>query len=485
VTLRTKIVAALVLLATSATIAIGVFSYTATANQLLSEIDRSLDQGAKEIVRRAKVYEPGPGPRIDVGLVELQVLRPDGSIAGATSSVELPVSDLDREIASSSVPRSTRTTTSVDGTRYRVETLSLGRGGGAIQLARTLEEYDNVLASLRNRVLVAGALVIVGAAAIGWLLARQLTRRLTRLSKAAEEVTETGRLDVQVPVEADDEAGRLGVAFNEMLAALARSKEEQQRLVQDAGHELRTPLTSLRTNMSVLRRHELEPDARAQVLDDLDSEARELTDLVNELVELATDRSRDEPEQDVDLGQVAGHVAQRAQRRTGRVVSVDSDGAVVRGRPHGLERAISNLVDNALKFDGGTGPIEVVVRGGTVTVLDRGPGIDEADRPYVFDRFFRSVNARSRPGSGLGLSIVRQVAVRHDGTVFVHARDGGGTAIGFTVGGATPAAAPTAAAASTGAPASSPATAARPPVVPPPGATPPYAPPAPPVAPGE
>jgi two-component system sensor histidine kinase MprB len=464
VTLRTKIVAALVLLATGATIAIGVFSYTATANQLLSEIDRSLDQSAKEIVRQAKFDAPGPGPRFDVGLVELQVLRSDGSIVGATE--QLPVSERDREIAASSVPRSTKTTKTVDGTRYRVQTLSLGREGGAIQLARSLEESDNILASLRNRVLVAAALVIVGAAAIGWLLARQLTRRLTRLSNAAEEVTETGRLDVQVPVEADDEAGRLGVAFNEMLAALARSKEEQQRLVQDAGHELRTPLTSLRTNMSVLRRHELEPDARAQVLDDLDSEARELTDLVNELVELATDRSRDEPEVDVDLGELARHVAQRAQRRSGRDVRVDSDGAVVRGRPHGLERAISNLVDNALKFDGGPGPIDVVVRGGTVTVLDCGPGIDEADRPYVFDRFFRSVNARSRPGSGLGLSIVRQVAMRHDGTVFVHARDGGGTAIGFTVGGTTP-------------------PSASPPSASPRSASPPHAAPAPPVAPGE
>jgi two-component system, OmpR family, sensor histidine kinase MprB len=261
-----------------------------------------------------------------------------------------------------------------------------------------------------------------------------VTRRLTTLTTTAEEVAQTGRLDIEVPVQGSDEAGRLGIAFNEMLTALARSKEDQQRLVQDAGHELRTPLTSLRTNMSVLRRHALEPDTRSQVLDDLESETRELTDLVNELVELATDRSRDEPTEDVSLAELAERVALRAQRRTNRIVTVAADDTVVVGRRQGLERAISNLVDNALKFDAhGTAPVEIVVRNGEVTVYDRGPGIKPDDLPHLFDRFFRSVDARSEPGSGLGLSIVREVAQRHGGTVFARPREGGGAAIGFTV----------------------------------------------------
>jgi two-component system, OmpR family, sensor histidine kinase MprB len=322
----------------------------------------------------------------------------------------------------------------VSGERYRMETLGVGRGGGAVQVARSLREQDRVLASLRNRVLVAALVIVFAAAAVGWWIARQMTRRLSTLTNAAEEVAHTGRLDVAVPVQGPDEAGRLGEAFNEMLAALARSKDDQQRLVQDAGHELRTPLTSLRTNMSVLRRHVLAPDAREQVLDDLDSETRELTDLVNELVELASDRSHDEPEEDVVLADVARQVAQRAQRRSGRAVIVDADGTEVLGRRQALERAVGNLVDNALKFDdNGDAPVEIVVRAGRVTVLDRGPGVDATDAPHVFDRFFRSVSARSRPGSGLGLAIVRDVAERHGGTVFVEPRDGGGAAIGFTV----------------------------------------------------
>jgi two-component system sensor histidine kinase MprB len=442
VTLRTKIVAALVLLAAGATVAIGVFSYTATAKQLRSEIDDSLDSSARAILARYQHFRPGdndgfrdPGPLYapEQGLVTAQVIDPNGNPVERSSTVVLPVSTSDERVLTYGPGLGVRRNVTADGKHYRMVTVSLGNGF-AVQVARSLKEYDAVLTSLRNRTLVAAAIVMVVAAGIGWWIARQVTRRLTTLTNTAEEVAQTGQLDITVPVQGHDEAARLGVAFNEMLGALAKSKDDQQRLVQDAGHELRTPLTSLRTNMSVLRRHELEPSERSQVLDDLESETRELTDLVNELVELATDRTRDEPAQPVELAEVAHRVAERARRRSGRAVVVHADGTVVVGRRQGLERAISNLVDNALKFDeSGEAPIEIVVHEGRVAVLDRGPGVPAEDMPHVFDRFFRSVNARSRPGSGLGLSIVREVAQRHGGTVFAETRPGGGAAIGFTV----------------------------------------------------
>jgi two-component system, OmpR family, sensor histidine kinase MprB len=440
VSLRTKIVVALALIAAGATVAIGVFSYRATASQLKSEIDDSIKQSAHSILEQVNRGQrnllcggpPGEGP--GRSLIVCQLINSNGN---ATSSnpddLGLPVSTRDRNVLNDEFGYSTWHNVYVDGEHYRVQTVSLG-SIGAVQIARSLREYDNVLHSLRNKILIAALLVAAAAGLIGWLIARQVTRRLTTLTTTAEEVAQTGRLDIEVPVQGSDEAGRLGIAFNEMLTALARSKEDQQRLVQDAGHELRTPLTSLRTNMSVLRRHALEPDTRSQVLDDLESETRELTDLVNELVELATDRSRDEPTEDVSLAELAERVALRAQRRTNRIVTVAADDTVVVGRRQGLERAISNLVDNALKFDAhGTAPVEIVVRNGEVTVYDRGPGIKPDDLPHLFDRFFRSVDARSEPGSGLGLSIVREVAQRHGGTVFARPREGGGAAIGFTV----------------------------------------------------
>jgi two-component system sensor histidine kinase MprB len=204
-----------------------------------------------------------------------------------------------------------------------------------------------------------------------------------------------------------------------MLDALHRSKREQQQLVQDAGHELRTPLTSLRTNVSVLRRRfdNLQPEAREQLLNDLDSETRELTDLVNELVELATESRDDEVTQTVALADIAEKVVGRARRRFTGTIELAVDDSLVEGRPQAIERAMQNLVGNACKF-APDGTIEVSVSAGVFAVRDHGPGLLADDIPHLFDRFYRSVSMRSKPGSGLGLSIVKSMADVHGGTVF-------------------------------------------------------------------
>ena len=217
-------------------------------------------------------------------------------------------------------------------------TVSLGGGRGAVQVARSLAETERLLDSLRNRILIVAVVVVVGRG--GARVARSPARSpgaCVRLTGAAEEVAATGRLDVEVPVERH-RRGRAARASpsTRCSRALARSKDDQQRLVQDAGHELRTPLTSLRTNISVLRRYDdLAPETDGQVLDDLDGETRELTDLVNELVELATDRRGDEPAEQVALGR-AGRAGGRARprRRTGRAGRRSTPTTrVVTGRP--------------------------------------------------------------------------------------------------------------------------------------------------------
>ncbi len=444
-TLRAKLVVALVVLSAVATGAVGWFAYTATASRLRIEIDRSLDarlRALTERVRRepdrfapvARALEP-PGRFEGFDLIVMQYLSPSGAVlTSGSASVVLPVGDAERALAGSSRPGATvRRDVWIDDEHFRLTTVALG--GGAVQAARSLAENDRLLASLRGRIVLIALAVAVTAATLGWLIARQLTRRLEHLTATAEHVATTGRLDVPVAVAGVDEAGRLAGAFNEMLGALARSKQDQQRLVEDAGHELRTPLTSLRTNVSVLRRFErLSPEQLRSLLDDLDGETRELTSLVNELVELATDQRNAEPETEVRLADLAERVAERARRRTGRSVVVDADGSIRTIRARAVERAIANLVDNAAKFDAhGAAPIEVVVRDGRVEVRDRGPGIDPADLPHLFDRFYRSVAARSQPGSGLGLSIVRETAESHGGSVFAEQRPGGGAVIGFTL----------------------------------------------------
>jgi two-component system sensor histidine kinase MprB len=275
--------------------------------------------------------------------------------------------------------------------------------------------------------------VVAGAAlGLGWLIATTVTRPLVRLTRAATDVERSRRLDVEVPVAGKDEVGRLGEAFNGMLAALAASRDDQRRLVEDAGHELRTPLTSVRTNLAVLRRHpDLDPETRERVLADLHTETEELVGLVEEVVALARGVTDGAPPERIELGLLAAAVAARAERRHGRPVTVTADDSVVEAPPPALERAISNLIDNAAKFDPGDGPIDVVVADGELTVLDRGPGIPPGDEARIFDRFYRSDGARSLPGSGLGLSIVREVAAGNGGAVAASARPGGGAVVGF------------------------------------------------------
>lgn len=314
-------------------------------------------------------------------------------------------------------------------------------------MAQEFSDTEDLLRALQQRTLILMIAVVTAAGLFGWWLARRITHRLVILTTAAEDVARTRRLGVQVPVTGYDEVGRLGRAFDRMLGRLAQSEEDQRRLVQDAGHELRTPLTSLRTNISLLRRmDELPSDTRDELVADLTQEARELTDLVNELVDLAAGQSDSEPPRKVDLADIAEEVAGLARRRTGRQILIRASGATTAyGRPGMLQRAVSNLVENATKFDrGGTAPVEIAVTGPArpgvvrVEVLDRGPGIAEADLTRVFDRFYRAADARSLPGSGLGLSIVREVALAHGGAPFASRRAGGGSVIGFTAGGGCP-----------------------------------------------
>ena len=438
--LRLKLVLALVALSTAATAAIGLFTYRTTAHQLEEQVDRSLLDATNGLAQRPERLPPriqGDDPDDRRGFrsetdVVVQLLGPDGEPV-ASDGGSLPVEDIDVTVAGSERALNVRRDVTVDDDRYRMLTTGYGNGLGAVQTARSLEEVERVLAGLRSSILMAALVVTLVAASLGWLIARQVTRRLVRLTAAAEQVTATRQLDVEVPVSGTDETGRLGSAFNEMLTALARSKQDQQRLVQDAGHELRTPLTSLRTNVYALRRSDqLSPEQQDQVLDDLEGETAELTRLIDEVVELATDRRGDEAEEQIRLGALVERVAGRSAQRSGREVLVGADGTVVLGRPLALERAVGNLVENALKFDQ-DGPIAVACSQGRVEVADRGPGFDDEDLPRVFDRFYRSTAARSRPGSGLGLAIVADIVGQHGGEVYARNREGGGAVVGFTI----------------------------------------------------
>ncbi|MBC9727851.1 HAMP domain-containing sensor histidine kinase [Streptomyces sp. TRM68367] len=437
------------------TVLVGILSYGAAARLVRVDQQSVFDEVVQDLRSEVRQQEMTPDdfsssePGHDLvrpARTDVQVLGPHGSILDP-GRPGLPVTDPDRRIAGALTAGRLTQHSDVDvgDDIYRIATVSLGGGRGAVQIAQEFSDTEDLLHALQRRTLILMAAVVTAAGLFGWWLARRITRRLVILTSAAEDVARTRRLGIQVPVAGYDEVGRLGRAFDRMLGRLAQSEEDQRRLIQDAGHELRTPLTSLRTNISLLRRiDELPPETRDELVADLSQEARELTDLVNELVDLAAGQSDTEPPQRVDLADIAEDVAGLARRRAGREIRVHVTGdTVTDGRPGMLTRAVSNLVENAVKFDRDkNAPVEVAVTGpaqrpGTirVEVRDRGPGIADHDLTRVFDRFYRAPDARSLPGSGLGLSIVREVALAHGGAPFAVRRGGGGAVIGFTVGG--------------------------------------------------
>ena len=223
-----------------------------------------------------------------------------------------------------------------------------------------------------------------------------------------------------------------------MLAALEESLETQRRFVADASHELRTPLTSLQTNIDVLRGEAvLDPEQRRRLLDDLHRESQEMRTLIAGLLELARGGAQVE-KAEFQLDEVVEYSLERARTRfpavswnAGRL-----EPTVVDGYRDRMERAVWNLLENAGKWSGDGGSVEISLAGGELRVRDHGPGFADEDRPLVFDRFYRSAAARSMPGAGLGLAIVREVAEAHGGTVEAANAEDGGAVVRLSLNGA-------------------------------------------------
>jgi two-component system sensor histidine kinase MprB len=462
--LRWRIAAALGAVAALVMAFGAIAAYVSTSRNLRDSVDESLLARAADYSRIPRELGP-PGNRTtasqdddDEGFQRPSGCPQAGAFAPATAaqfvdvdgtvtkciegSPALPVDAADRSIAHDGGASVRLRTVDVKGEQYRLVT-SPRLGGGAFLAARSLNEVDDVLSSLQLRLGVIGAIGVGAAVLAGWLIAGRIVRPIGRLRATAEEIARTQDLTTTVPVEGPAEIGSLSRSFTTMVDALATSRQEQQRLVGDASHELRTPLTSLQTNAELLARaDELAPEEYAAVVQGVQLEVGELSDLVSELVELASDRAGgDEPLERVELADLARDVTARARRRSGRDITLVTAGATtVDVRPQAIERAMANLVDNALKYGAADWPVEVVVDGTRLEVRDHGEGFSDDDLPHVFDRFYRSVAARTQSGSGLGLAIVRQAVERHGGRVWAANRHDGvtGAVVGFELPAAPP-----------------------------------------------
>ena len=441
-TLRLRVAIVVAVVVAAAIAAAALVSYQGTSSGLRNQADEFLDARAQRFTQGALTLSQ-LDLSVDSGRARLrfsefdavtQILDTNGAVASSVAGQpRLPVDGADVALAKAGGPNVKRDVT-VAGQPYRMLTVAL-QGGGAVQIARNLAEANAVLDQLRTRLEVIIGIGTALASLLALLVARRTARPIEHLRDAAERVTASGDLTkpIEVAGTGGREVGQLAVAFNTMLAALARARDEQSRLVTDASHELRTPLTAVRTNIEFLERATtLSAAERQGLLAETRTELEELTDLVTEMVELATDTRTVEAVVDVDLAELAGDVAERFRRRTGRSVTVAlGKPARVRAQRGLIDRAVTNLVDNALKFSDEDDPVEITVDDTAVEIADRGSGIAPDDQEKVFDRFYRADNARTRPGSGLGLSIVAQIAEAHNATVTIRPRLGGGTIARF------------------------------------------------------
>ena len=406
--------------------------YFVVRDQLRATVDASLETTAAQLAEtpvRDFNHFAMPASQLGGAPGYPQIVSATGDVFPRGPRLALPVTGRVERVA-----RNGRGTflmdSHVNDTHIRVITFPYAPGF-AVEVARPLTEVDHSLGRIENYLILIAGAGIAFATGLGLIVSRAALAPVRRLTTATETVTATGDLSERIDSSGRDELSRLAASFNAMLGALEESTRAQRQLVADASHELRTPLTSLRTNIEVLASDRtLPPGERERLLKDVIEQLGEMTTLISELIDLARGEQQMAEPEEVRLDLVAADAVERARRNQPAVTFVtDLQESVVHGMPSTIERAVANLLDNAAKWSPPGGDVEVGVRGGAVTVRDHGPGIDEQDLPYVFDRFYRAPSARGQPGSGLGLAIVRQVAEAHGGAVVAERAEGGGTRV--------------------------------------------------------
>lgn len=415
---------------------VAVGAYITARVQMQDTLDNALVERAEKAAGSNSLLSAGsagiPSWALGAGDVRIAFLDFEGTPAVLDRGPTIEFGQPEIEVAQGDESRSLRTIV-IAGERYRVVAVPTKQNGIALVIAQPLEDQDRTLARLGWVTLAFGVFGVLVAGLAGWTVASNGLRPVRRLTDSVEDIARTEDF-TPLPVEGDDEIARLATAFNHMLLALDASRIRQRQLVADASHELRTPLTALRTNVELLSMSargdqavSLPAEARDELLDDVQAQIQELTTLIGDLTALARDEPIRVQVEPVDLADVVDHAVQRVRRRApGLTFEVFTRPWWVIGEDAELERAVTNLLDNAAKWSPEGGQVTVRLSDGVLTVDDQGPGIAEADRSRIFDRFWRSPDARTMPGSGLGLAIVRQVAERHSGSVHATENASGG-----------------------------------------------------------
>lgn len=465
--LRTRLGLAAALTSAIAVIAVSILGVLLTSRRLRSEVDRSLRNEAQRLARRIETPPAGLGstattppttttgtntntpPRASSSAADgdarlplrfnrgrgggntlFQVISANGRVVQASANAPaFGVDSLDRAVAGGGHALLVRDR-HIDGDHFRIATAP-ATGGLAVQVARPLDDVDRTRRALIVEFGAIGILAFLAAGALGTLLARIALRPVGSLAKAAHAVADRRDPGMSVPVVGGEELATLGQAVNTMLGSLDAARRQQRQLIDDAAHELRTPLTSMRTNIEVLTGgHTLEAADHHALLADIQAQLEEFATLVADLGELSREQATAVPHDELMLDGVVRSAVARAQRRSDIAINVRiASPAVVRGSAPMLERAVLNVIDNAVKWSPPNSVVDVGLESAVITVTDHGPGIAQEDLPFVFDRFWRSASARGMSGSGLGLAIVRDVVELHGGDVGIERLSHNGTRV--------------------------------------------------------
>ncbi|MDH6575697.1 HAMP domain-containing sensor histidine kinase [Kitasatospora sp. MAP5-34] len=431
--LRTRL--ALVTSAAAALVTLGVCAagFTIIRYELVHQLDLTLTQHATLVQQQYR----GQGPQVVYGECGYLAAPACTQIVPASPAADpprpylLPVTPATRQVAAGQRGAYFDGIT-VSGHPARMLTTPFGTGQ-AVQVALRSDAVQKGITQAGELMAVVAGAGILLAGGLGYAVARTGLAPVARLTATAERIAATRDAGVRIDLPAgrgEDEVTRLARTFNTMLGALEESVTAQRRLVADASHELRTPLTALRTNAELLAKSDRLTDSqRSRATAGLQRQLREVTGLVNDLIELARDEEPQALVESVRLGGLLEHSVDTARGHWPEIefLSVMTGDPTVRGVPARLSRLFANLLDNAAKFSPPGGPVEITLHDGPeLTVRDHGPGIAPEDLPYVFDRFYRASAARALPGSGLGLAMARQIARAHHAELTAEAAPGGG-----------------------------------------------------------
>jgi two-component system sensor histidine kinase MprB len=442
VTLRNRVSVAAAVGVLIVVAAVSSILYVFYAASVHSRVDATLVDAAEQaasITQRLKQSAGGSGSIPDfgrpvtVGSVQLQLFL--GPVAVGQPTQFGPFSSRDVAVSEGAPPYFAAV--SEGGHRFRTYTAAMPGPSGA-GLVRTSRAADADDGTLRNAALLLAGLTI-GAAGVTYgaarLTAGRILRPIAELTATAEHITQTGDLTARLrstgPSDngTNDEVGRLSSSFDTMLTALNESVTAQRQLVADASHELRTPLTSLTTNLDLLEDGAGLADPQAPALVRAAREqAGELNQLITDLLDLARYHESAPHRETVRLDVLTDQAVHRLRQRVPyAVIDAELRPCLVHVDPAAVDHAVSNLIDNAIKWSPPGMAVSVVVENGRVSVSDHGPGIAHEDLPHIFERFYRAPDARGMPGAGIGLAIVGSVAQANEGSVEVQTGPGGST----------------------------------------------------------